>query len=189
MLIPLIVVIAKIAASMKVGVATNSKQQKESSMLTMFMWCMGGGLVLRMISAVLLVAFIRISTQGGKTTAPTAEQEWTVNDMRLIDAGELVRNIDELSKDAGFYRASYEWFSRRIKDAPTIDAVLVERIEQVKNEILYRMDEFITEYRFYSESTVDHFGGKADAMDVARRLVNAALTDLCSYGERKDGEG
>ena len=45
--------------------------------------------------------------------------------MRLIDADELVRNIDELSKDAGFYRPIYEWFSRRIKDAPTIDAVPV----------------------------------------------------------------
>lgn len=74
-----------------------------------------------------------------------------------------------------------------VKYAPTIDAVPVVRCKRVKEEILQRMDEFIAEYRSISESTVDHFGGKADAMDVARRLVNAALTDLCSYGERKDG--
>ena len=76
-----------------------------------------------------------------------------------------------------------------VVNSPTIDAVPVVRIEQAKDEILSRMSEFITEYRLYSESTVDHFGGKADAMDVAKRLVNAVLTDLCSHGERKDGEG
>ena len=114
--------------------------------------------------------------------------------MRLGDldkAEAVLRNIADHLKESGredLWPATYA-AADVIKQQRTIDAVPVERLEQVKNEILYRMDEFITEYRFYSESTVDHFGGKADAMDVARRLVNASLTDLCSYGERKDGEG
>ena len=70
----------------------------------------------------------------------------------------------------------------------TCGRVEVEQIEKVKQEILQRMDEFIAEYRRISASYADHFGGKADAMEVARRLVNAALTDLCSYGERREGE-
>lgn len=56
--------------------------------------------------------------------------------------------------------------------------VTVAEGKRVQEEILTRMDEFITEYERISESSVDHFGGKADAMNVARRLVNAALNDL-----------
>lgn len=61
-----------------------------------------------------------------------------------------------------------------------VKMIPVERVEATKAEILSIMDEFIAEYRHISQSYVDHFGGKADAMETARRLVNAALNDLCS---------
>ena len=53
--------------------------------------------------------------------------------------------------------------------------VTVAKGKEVQTDIIRRMDEFIEEYKRISESSVDHFGGKAEAMDVARRLVNAAL--------------
>ena len=101
--------------------------------------------------------------------------------MRLIYADALEKQVIECDLEKP-EKITFRWM---ISQQPTIDAVPVVRCEQVKTEILSRMDEFIAEYRRISESTVDHFGGKAEAMDVARRLVNAALTDLCSYGERK----
>lgn len=111
--------------------------------------------------------------------------------MRLIDADAMEKQAyDDVHYHAELEDWEFDVVTHYLDHAPTIDAVPVARLEQVKNEILARMGEFIKEYRFYSESTVDHFGGKADAMDVAKRLVKAALTDLClSYGERKDGEG
>lgn len=63
--------------------------------------------------------------------------------------------------------------------APTVDAVEVSRIKEAKQNLLQIIDEFIAEYRHISESSVDHFGGKADAMETARRLVDNALTAIC----------
>ena len=64
----------------------------------------------------------------------------------------------------------------------TCGRVEVEQIEKVKQEILQQIDMFIAEY--------DRIGyhGSLAAMETARRLVNAALTDLCSCGERREGE-
>ena len=117
--------------------------------------------------------------------------------MRLGDLDEALRMIENSRSDNPFLRsitspvweAAHDCAITCVSACPTIDAVPVVQCKRVKEEILQRMDEFIAEYRSISESTVDHFGGKADAMDVAGRLVKAALTDLCSYGERKDGEG
>ena len=130
------------------------------------------------------------------------------NEKRLIDANALIGAIDEymkvaydcplseaedFRKKANSYRVAcfveglYE-ATELIEEAPTVDAVEVVRIEEVKQEILQQMDMFIAEYRRISESYVDHFGGKADAMEVARRLVNAALTDLAKTdGGNEDG--
>lgn len=109
--------------------------------------------------------------------------------MRLVDADAIERQAyDDVHHHAELEDWEFDVVVNYLARARTIDAVPVVRCEQVKTEILSRMDEFIAEYRRISESTIDHFGGKAEAMDVARRLVNAALTDLCSCGERKDGE-
>lgn len=118
------------------------------------------------------------------------------SEKRLIDANALLDEIRE-SKDrhhhtereiSANHHMEHDAFMDLVDFAPTVDAVDVARIETVKQEILQRMDLFIAEYKRISGSTIDHFGGKADAMETARRLVNAALTDLCSYEERKENE-
>ena len=54
---------------------------------------------------------------------------------------------------------------------------LLKNPQRLKNGILERMKEFMEEYRRYSESSIDHFGGKADAMETAMRIVKAAFSD------------
>lgn len=111
-----------------------------------------------------------------------------INEQRLVDANKLTvcyvnTGTVMFPKIEAFVRAD------DIADAEIVDAVEVVRVEAVKQEILAKMDEFYAEYRRISESYVDHFGGKADAMDVARRLVNAALTDLCESCRTKTAGG
>lgn len=48
-----------------------------------------------------------------------------MNDMRLGDLDELVIKIDELIKDAGFYRPIYEGFKNCVERSTTVDAVPV----------------------------------------------------------------
>lgn len=60
-----------------------------------------------------------------------------------------------------------------------VRAIPVEKVEATRAQILATFDEFISEYRHYSQSSIDYFGGKAESMETARRLVNAALVDLC----------
>ena len=57
-------------------------------------------------------------------------------------------------------------------------AVPAKTIENTRDEILQRMDEFLEEWKHISQSSVDHFGSKIDAMETARHLVDAALTDI-----------
>jgi len=112
-----------------------------------------------------------------------------VQNKRLIDANQIPYHKSGFPKAEGGVDNRMDWaFREDLESLPTVSAVEVVRIEALKQEILQRMDEFIAEYRRISESPVDHFSGKADAMEVAKRLVNAALTDLCSYRERKDND-
>lgn len=100
---------------------------------------------------------------------------------RLIDF-DLIRSKAFADPDSGEAIV----YLQDIDEISAVDAVEVVRIEKVKNEILEKMDEFIWMYRSLSLSPIDHFGGKVDAMETARRLVNAALTDLCFHEERKE---
>ena len=50
--------------------------------------------------------------------------------MKTIDADELVKDIDELSKDAGFYRPIYEGFKNWINSKQAVDAVPVVRCRE-----------------------------------------------------------
>lgn len=79
-----------------------------------------------------------------------------------------------------FHGAEYD--AKLVDEIPAVDAIEVSKVEEAKQELLNIVDEFIAEYRNISQSYVDHFGGKADAMETAKRLINAKLTDLC----RKD---
>ena len=80
--------------------------------------------------------------------------------MRPIDADELVKDIDELSKDAGFYRPIYEGFKNCVNSKQTIDAVPVVRCRECK-----------------------HLGFCGDATN----LEVMGFYGYCSRGERKEG--
>lgn len=102
-----------------------------------------------------------------------------MTEQRLIDIKPLMSNgwhLVQTGESNRFIR------SMSLADVPVVDAIEVTKIEEAKQDLLQIVDEFIAEYRNISESYVDHFGGKADAMETARRLINAKLTDLC----RKD---
>ena len=85
---------------------------------------------------------------------------------------------------------------------PTVDAVEVTHIEEVKQAILQTFDNLIATHRDISnsqfansaqylnipESSNDYNWIYADAMEVTRRFVDAALTDLCSYGGGRGGK-
>lgn len=58
-----------------------------------------------------------------------------------------------------------------------IQGKLLKNPQEVKNKIIDRMKEFANEYRSYSESSTDLFGGKADAMEVAIRIVKAVFSE------------
>lgn len=127
-------------------------------------------------------------------------------DKRLIDANALMEVIRQheypLATKQG--AVDYGMFTLGIQQAvdeqTTADAVEVVRIEEVKQIILQTFDNLIVTHRdisnshFYDpekhlgipQSGDDYYGIYADVMEIARRLVNAALNELCSYGERKD---
>ena len=53
--------------------------------------------------------------------------------------------------------------------------LLLENPKDLENAILNRMKEFMDEWRHYSESSTDHFGGKADSMETAMKIVKGAF--------------
>ncbi len=55
---------------------------------------------------------------------------------------------------------------------------LLKNPKELENSILERMKEFMDEYRSYSESSIDHFGGKADAMETSMRIVKGAFSEV-----------
>lgn len=102
-----------------------------------------------------------------------------MTDQRLVNIKPLMANgwhLEQTGESNRFIQ------SMSLADIPVVDAIEVTKIEEAKQQLLQIVDEFIAEYRHISQSYVDHFGGKADAMETARRLINAKLTDLC----RKD---
>lgn len=109
----------------------------------------------------------------------------------LIDRGQIQYTLWELP---GGKFTDGVTLQSIIRLMPTVDAVEVTRIEEVKQEILQTLDTLIATHRDISnsrfanpenhldisESSNDYYGIYANAIDVARRLVNAALTDLCN---------
>ena len=81
-----------------------------------------------------------------------------------------------------------------------VDAVEVDRIEEVKQVLLRIFDNLIVIHRDISnsslansakyleipESSNDYYGIYAQAMEVAREYVNIALTDLCDKNGRRE---
>lgn len=99
--------------------------------------------------------------------------------MRFVDI-ESNAVTEVIGRRAFRSRADIQEF---LDNIPTAEVIEVSKVKEAKQDLLQIVDEFIAEYRHISQSYVDHFGGKADAMETARRLINARLTDLCN---RKD---
>lgn len=72
-----------------------------------------------------------------------------------------------------------------LDNIPTADVIEVSKVLEAKQNLLQIVDEFIAEYRHISQSYVDHFGGKADAMETARRLIDKTFTNLTAVPEVK----
>ena len=52
---------------------------------------------------------------------------------------------------------------------------LLKNPQELKDSILDEMKEFMDEYRSNSKSSIDYFGGKADTMATAMRIVKVAF--------------
>ena len=98
--------------------------------------------------------------------------------MRFVDI-ECEAVTEVIGRRAFKTRADIQEF---LDNIPTVDVIEVAKVEETREQLLNIVDEFIEEYKSIRQSYVDHFGGKVDAMETARRLINASLTDLC----RKD---
>ena len=69
-----------------------------------------------------------------------------------------------------------------------INVVEVGQVEKVRQDILQRLDIYIAHYRpliGQSDDGWSYYDGKVEAAEMARRLVNAALYDLCFNLERR----
>ena len=128
------------------------------------------------------------------------------NENRLIYANDIEDKLWKLRK--GHRRVEEKCAINgcilEIQNTPTADAVAVARIEEVQREILQTLDTLIATHRDISNSQFSHcengldipnssndyYGIYAYTMEIARRLVNAALTDLCENSSTKrDGDG
>mgnify|MGYP003288349370 CR=1 FL=1 len=94
--------------------------------------------------------------------------------MRFVDI-ESNAVTEVIGRRAFRSRADIQEF---LDNIPTAEVVEVAKIEEAKQSLLQIVDEFIAEYRHISQSYVDHFGGKADAMETARRLIDKTFNNL-----------
>lgn len=110
---------------------------------------------------------------------------------RLIDADALKCAMYSIKPIPDSEYIFIDVIIEEIDNAPTTDAVEVARIEEVKQEILQVFDNFIDKDKPLAYWSINdawsYYSGKIQAWEVARRLVNAALTDLC--GAKMDGDG
>ena len=114
--------------------------------------------------------------------AHNAAHEWTVKRMRLIDADAIIDGLQKeiefakLNKDRGL-TAGFRISVRRLKNAPTIDAVPVVRCEDCKYRCTYKCP------MYHTETCLDDLDGFDD--------YNVDRTDadgFCHLGARMDGD-
>lgn len=79
----------------------------------------------------------------------------------------------------GFGRFFYGEAVDRIAEYEDLEeqGKLLKDPQKLKDSIIDRIKDFMNDYRSHSESSIDHFGGKADAMETAMRIVEAAFTN------------
>lgn len=101
--------------------------------------------------------------------------------MRFVDI-ESNAVTEVIGRRAFRSRADIQEF---LDNIPTAEVIEVSKVLEAKQNLLQIVDEFIAEYRHISQSYVDHFGGKADAMETARRLIDKTFTNLTAVPEAK----
>lgn len=101
--------------------------------------------------------------------------------MRFVDI-ESNAVTEVIGRRAFRSRADIQEF---LDSIPTAEVIEVSKVSEAKQNLLQIVDEFIAEYRHISQSYVDHFGGKADAMETARRLIDKTFTNLTAVSEVK----
>ena len=101
--------------------------------------------------------------------------------MRFVDI-ESNAVTEVIGRRAFRSRADIQEF---LDNIPTAEVIEVSKVLEAKQDLLQIVDEFIAEYRHISQSYVDHFGGKADAMETARRLIDKAFTNITAAPEEK----
>lgn len=94
--------------------------------------------------------------------------------MRFVDI-ESNAVTEVIGRRAFRSRADIQEF---LDNIPTAEVIEVAKVEEAKQNLLQIVDEFIAEYRHISQSYVDHFGGKADAMETARQLIDKTFNNL-----------
>ena len=109
------------------------------------------------------------------------------------------KQIEEMAKDLGiafqlagttrFGEVAEVLVNAGYRKTSDIAREIISEIEQTQKEINDRLQEFIAEYTQYSESTVDYFGGKYEATEVALRIVKSILTDKNAELKNKYTEG
>lgn len=100
--------------------------------------------------------------------------------MNLIDKDELVRDVDELSKDAGFYKPIYDGFKNCIKSKQTIDAVPVVRCKDCVHAVEIEKD-YVR--KLFVDGTKQCELGRADTVFGYSIISNDGF---CDSGERKE---
>ena len=99
----------------------------------------------------------------------------------MVDSLQYGTDDSVLGLIAVFYRNLWVMadLRERLKEYEDLEeqGKLLKDPQELKDNILGRMKEFMDEYRSYSESSIDRFGGKADAMETAVRIVKAMFTE------------
>lgn len=104
-------------------------------------------------------------TKEEKTTAPTAVQGW------------MVMGMDNYIATEQAYKNGYE---NGYSDGQKYSVDII-RIKETKQVVLQTLDTLIeTDTSLYEWSKDNsYYNGKLSAFEISRRLINAALTDLC----------
>ncbi|NBH27651.1 hypothetical protein D3Z60_18180 [Lachnospiraceae bacterium] len=95
-----------------------------------------------------------------------------IQQYREIGTVEELRKLKE-SNLSGLELAMIAVYVEKLKQYEDLEKQgnLLKNPKELENSILERMKEFMDKYRSYSESSIDHFGGKADAMETSMRIV------------------
>ncbi len=98
---------------------------------------------------------------------------------KAIGTVEELKGLKE-SNLSGLELAMIAVFVEKLKKYEDLEkhGKLLKNPQELENSILERMKEFMDEYRSYSESSIDHFGGKADAMETSMRIVKGAFLEV-----------